>query len=115
MGGNVSLSFQAVKGGVHGANGYLTVNSKFDLLTHGDPVGAICQAQEGQDNDVLEFAEEVAVTHYLYNIEEICGCQKLDGQIQDGTRAIVLNAVDHRRARIKVTSICVANYIHVIV
>jgi hypothetical protein len=79
---DVSFSFQAIQSGVHRANRDLTVSAEFYLLTYSDPIGAIFQPQEGQDNDVFEFTKVVAVTHYLYNIEQILGCQNFDSQIQ---------------------------------
>ena len=45
------------------------LSAEFDLLAHGDSIGPICQAQECQDNDVLKFAEVIATSHYLYNID----------------------------------------------
>jgi len=47
------------------------MSAKFNFLPHGYPISAIFQPQQGQNNNVLEFAEVVAITHYLYNIEQI--------------------------------------------
>jgi hypothetical protein len=68
---DVSLSFQAIQSGIHRANRYLAVGAELDLLPHSHPVGAILQPQQRQDNHGLEFATVIAVTHYLYNIEQL--------------------------------------------
>ena len=71
VGGDVPFSFQAIESGVDGANRDFAIGAAFDLLPHADSVGAIFEPQERQDDDVLEFAEIIAVRHYLYNIEQI--------------------------------------------
>jgi hypothetical protein len=68
---DVPLGLKAVKGRVNGANGHLTIGAEFNLLPYGDSIGLISQAKERQDNDVLEFAEVIAISHFLYKIDQI--------------------------------------------
>jgi hypothetical protein len=70
MGRDVPFSFETIQSGVYRTNRYLTVNAEFDLLPHRDPIGPIFEPQKRQDDNVLEFAQKIAVTHYLYNIEQ---------------------------------------------
>ena len=45
------------------------MRAEFDLLAHGDPIRSFFQAHQRQHNNVLEFTEVIAASHYLYNIE----------------------------------------------
>src|SRR5262245_48236664 len=69
-----ALGLQNIKGGVNGPDRHFPTSTELDLLLHRDSIGPISQPQKCQDNDVLEFAEVVAVRHYLYNIGDICPC-----------------------------------------
>jgi len=71
VGLDVPFCLKAIKGGVDGADGHLALGPQLNLLPHGDTVSLISQAQECQDNDVLKFAEVIAVSHFLYKIDEI--------------------------------------------
>lgn len=68
---DVALGLKAIKSGVNGADGNVAVDAGFDFVANGDAVGFIAEAKKGEENDVLEFTEEVAGRHYLYIIEEI--------------------------------------------
>ncbi len=68
---DVTLGLKTVQRGIYGADGHLTVGAQFNLLPYGDPIGLICQAKKCQDNDVLKFAEVIAISHILYNIDQI--------------------------------------------
>ena len=75
VGLDVPLGLQAIQGGIDGPDGHLTLGAEFNLLPHGDSIGLISQAEKCQDNDVLKFAEVIAISHFLYNIDQIA----LDG------------------------------------
>jgi len=60
---DIAFSLQAIERGIYGPDGNFTIGAQFDFLADGDAVGAVFQAQEGQNDDVFEFAEEVAVAH----------------------------------------------------
>ena len=65
----VPFSLQAIKCGIDGADGYPPASADFDLLPHGDSIGAIFQPHQCQQIDVLEFPEVIATRYYLYNID----------------------------------------------
>jgi len=71
VGLDVPFCLKTIQGGVDGPDGHLTVGAQFDLLPHGDSISLISQAQECQDNDVLKFAEVIAISHFIYKIDEI--------------------------------------------
>ena len=71
VGLDVTLCLKTIQRGVDGANGHLTIGAEFNLLPYGDSIGLISQAKERQDNDVLEFAEVIAISNFLYKIDQI--------------------------------------------
>jgi hypothetical protein len=68
---DVALGLKTIKSGVNGADGNVAVDARFNFVANGDAVGFIAEAKKGEENDVLEFTEEVAGRHYLYIIEEM--------------------------------------------
>jgi len=65
------------------------MSAEFNLLPHGDPIGAIFQTQQCQDNDVIEFARVIAAIHYLCNIEQTIAGQ---GTARSHLRAVSSNS-----------------------
>ncbi len=63
VGFDVTLGLQAVEGGVDGADGDLAVGARFDFPADGDAVGAIGEAEQGEEDEVFKFAEVVAGGH----------------------------------------------------
>lgn len=68
---HVTLRLQPVKSSVNRADRYFAPGARFDLLPHGDPVSAIFQPQQRQENDVLELPEVFPSDHYFYIIDQI--------------------------------------------
>jgi len=71
VGPDVTFRFQPIKRGVHSANRYLSFRADLDFLPHSDPISSIIQPQKSKDNEVLEFAKEITIRHYLYIIEQM--------------------------------------------
>ncbi len=60
---DVTLRLQTIKRGIYRTDGNLSAGARFNLLPHGNPISPITQAQERQDDDVLEFTKVIAVSH----------------------------------------------------
>ena len=65
------------KHGVFVVDDHPIVRQGLALLINQEPDLVVCgEAEEGQNDDVLELAQEIAFGHYIYNIEQIAASQR---------------------------------------
>jgi hypothetical protein len=74
---DVPFALQAIERRINCADRYFSLCTEFDFPPHRDSIRSIFQPQQCQDNDVFEFAEMIASTHYLYNIEQMSASQTI--------------------------------------
>ena len=66
---DVPFALQAIERRINCADRYFPLCTEFDFPPHGDSIRSIFQPQKRQDDDVLKFAEIIATSHYVYNME----------------------------------------------
>ena len=66
--GDQALVLHAVQRGVERAGGGVAAGAGGDLGEDGDAVGLVAETQDGEEDDLLEFAERGVGVHMDYNV-----------------------------------------------
>jgi hypothetical protein len=75
VGMNQAFFLEPGQRSVNGSYRNFAAGAKFDFLSHGDSVRSFGQAQNRQNNNVFKISKVLRVGHYIYNMEEMTGCQ----------------------------------------
>src|ERR1039458_8918925 len=66
--GDQALVFHAVQRGIERAGGGVAAGLSGNLAEDGDAVGLVAKTQDGEENDLFEFAERAVGIHMDYNV-----------------------------------------------
>lgn len=55
----MALRFEPVERGIQSADGHGAAGAKLDFLPDGNSVRCVAQAEDGEENNVFEFAEVI--------------------------------------------------------